>query len=195
VGDGCEDRGWQGMGNVTRRLLRSQRRCEWRHTNGTNHLAHSARPNPTQATDSSPFAIEALRNHIHMEMAKSTNHTTSPSSANVTTPTISTFMNYLPSSISSSLSNGTSAVSDPGHVKARKEAKRADNEYREALDALEIMRLRVEEHIEGGLRVWDRWERERLGVVKTGERGSMIQAPLIRPSCTLCVSHYSLPSI
>ncbi len=86
--------------------------------------------------------------------------------------------NYLPSSISSSLSNASSVPSESAHGKARREAKRADDEYREALDKLEIMRLRVEEQVEAALRVWERWERERLGVVKTGERGVVYHACL-----------------
>lgn len=31
-----------------------------------------------------------------------------------------------------------------------------------------MMRLRVEEWVEKGLKTWERWERERLGSVKTG---------------------------
>jgi hypothetical protein len=78
--------------------------------------------------------------------------------------------NYLPASISSSLGNTSPSTTEPAHVRARREAKKADNEYREALDALEVIRLRVEEQVELGLRIWDRWERERLGAVKTGEQ-------------------------
>jgi hypothetical protein len=105
-----------------------------------------------------------------MEMAKSPN-TTHGSSPALGAPAnmASLVRNYLPTSMSSSLGNASPSTSEPAHIRARREAKRADNEYREALDALEVIRLRVEEQVEMGLRIWDRWERERLGAIKTGE--------------------------
>lgn len=65
---------------------------------------------------------------------------------------------YLPSSLST--------ADEPVHVRLRKEAIRADEQYREGVKTAEARRLEMEERIERGLRMWERWERERLGVVR-----------------------------
>jgi hypothetical protein len=72
--------------------------------------------------------------------------------------------NYLPQA----LKNASSA--DPAHIKARRDAKTADAEYREALGELEDMRLGIESRLEAGMAQWENWERERLRAVKTGRR-------------------------
>jgi len=69
---------------------------------------------------------------------------------------------YLPQA----LKNASSA--DPAHIKARRDAKIADAEYREALGELEDMRLGIESRLEAGMAQWENWERERLRAVKTG---------------------------
>lgn len=71
--------------------------------------------------------------------------------------------NYLPTGFK------TGAGGEAAHAKARREAKVADEEYREAVGEAETMRLWLEERIEQSLGLWERWERERLGAVKTGE--------------------------
>ena len=58
---------------------------------------------------------------------------------------------------------------EPQHIKLRREATKADEAYREAVDVVEERRLEMEERIERGLRIWERWERERLTIVKAGE--------------------------
>ncbi|ORY34969.1 hypothetical protein BCR39DRAFT_515848 [Naematelia encephala] len=66
---------------------------------------------------------------------------------------------YLPAGLASS--------DEPIHVRLRKEATKADEAYREAVREAETKRLEMEERIERGLRIWERWERERLSVVKS----------------------------
>lgn len=55
------------------------------------------------------------------------------------------------------------------HVRARREARKADEDYKNGVKKLENTRLALEERLEHGLRVWEKWEKERGGVVKTGE--------------------------
>ena len=73
----------------------------------------------------------------------------------------SMFKSYLPSSL------GTS--DEPAHVRLRREANKADEAYKEGVRTAEERRLEMEERIEQGLRVWERWERERLGVINAGQ--------------------------
>jgi hypothetical protein len=67
---------------------------------------------------------------------------------------------YLPAALGSS--------DEPSHVRLRREAVKADEAYREGVSGVEDRRLEMEERIERGLRLWERWERERLGIVKSG---------------------------
>ena len=134
-----------------------------------------------QATEDSPFAIEALRNHIHALTASvrggngPTNNDAAPPSpskgASPSVPTLaaasSMIQNYLPQALKNASMNG-----EAGHVKARREAKAADEEYREALGELEDMRLGIEARLESGMGQWEGWERERLKAVKTGKMNS-----------------------
>ncbi len=75
---------------------------------------------------------------------------------------------YLPTSMSAlaAVTGSPSIPSELPHVKARKEAKSADERYAEAVEELDVFRLRLEEKIEQGLKLWERWERERTDVVK-----------------------------
>jgi hypothetical protein len=66
--------------------------------------------------------------------------------------------NYLPSSMGHS--------DEPAHVRLRREAGKADSAYHDGVRETEALRLELEEKIERGLRVWEKWERERLGVVR-----------------------------
>ncbi len=155
------------MGVVSRRLLYSQGFGE-----GIGLLFEGPLLIPPgQATDSSPFAIEALRNHIMFELARApaytpSSHNTSGASSSAAVVT-NMMKSYLPTSLSS-LASGSPANNEPAHIRSRREAKKADEEYREAVERLDVTRLRIEEQIENGLRLWEKWERERMGVVRTG---------------------------
>ena len=72
----------------------------------------------------------------------------------------SMFKSYLPAGLGHS--------DEPPHVRLRREAIKADQAYRDAVLATEEKRLEMEERIERGMRIWERWERERLSVIKTG---------------------------
>lgn len=78
----------------------------------------------------------------------------------------SILQNYLPQALQPSQSGGNQQ--ELVHVKARREAKIADEDYRKALEKLERMRLAIEEKLEVGMNQWESWERERLNAVKTG---------------------------
>lgn len=119
------------------------------------------------ATDTSPYAIEALRNHLR-EKERVAESLAAPSPVTTTDPTYSAFnqasslvKNYLPSAISR-----TVAREEPQIVRLRRETKLADDEYKAAVEQLDHVRLRMEERISAGLRSWERWERERLAAVK-----------------------------
>lgn len=70
------------------------------------------------------------------------------------------FKSYLPAALATS--------DEPLHVRIRREATKADEQYRDAVDVAEAARLEMEERIERGLRLWERWERERLGALRQG---------------------------
>nr|XP_019043257.1 hypothetical protein I302_07831 [Kwoniella bestiolae CBS 10118]OCF22187.1 hypothetical protein I302_07831 [Kwoniella bestiolae CBS 10118] len=80
----------------------------------------------------------------------------SPSTATNALPSL--LKSYLPASLGSD---------EPSHVRLRKEANKADETYKEGIRNAEERRLEMEESIERGLRLWERWERERLLAVKT----------------------------
>ncbi|CAK9784874.1 hypothetical protein CC85DRAFT_257483 [Cutaneotrichosporon oleaginosum] len=65
---------------------------------------------------------------------------------------------YLPAAISSN---------EPAHIRLRHEANRANEAYHAGVSEAEARRLEMEERIERGLRNWERWERERLGVIRS----------------------------
>nr|XP_019009105.1 GTPase activating protein [Kwoniella pini CBS 10737]OCF47886.1 GTPase activating protein [Kwoniella pini CBS 10737] len=79
----------------------------------------------------------------------------------------STATNALPSLIKSYLPSSLSTSDEPQHVRLRKDASKADEAYKEGVRNAEERRLEMEESIEKGLRLWERWERERLVAVKT----------------------------
>ena len=58
---------------------------------------------------------------------------------------------------------------EPAHVKARAEAQVVNERYRRAVRALDRQRTALEDQIERGLKLWNRWELDRLRSVKTGE--------------------------
>lgn len=109
------------------------------------------------ATDTSPYAVEALRNQLKAEEAPPT----APATA-VLSAASSAMRNYLGPT-------AAATTEEPPLVSARREAKVADSEYRAAVEQLDLIRLRLEETIESGLRQWERWERERLNAAKTGQ--------------------------
>lgn len=63
---------------------------------------------------------------------------------------------------------GTSAQ-QPAHVRQRKEALTAEQEYRSAVQKLDRTRCRLEEVIEEGLKTLQLWEAARLRAVKSGK--------------------------
>ncbi|WWC93065.1 uncharacterized protein L201_008030 [Kwoniella dendrophila CBS 6074] len=85
----------------------------------------------------------------------------SPSTATNALPNLTMFKSYLPAS----LANNTS--DEPTYVKLRKEANKSNDLYKEGIRNAEERRLEMEQSIEKGLRLWERWERERLVAVKT----------------------------
>lgn len=65
---------------------------------------------------------------------------------------------YLPASFGSD---------EPAHIRLRREAANANHAYINGVQHTEARRLEMEERIERGLRTWEKWERERLGVVRS----------------------------
>lgn len=112
------------------------------------------------ATDTSPYAVEALRNQLKAEEAPAAPATDQAKA--VLSVASSVMRNYLGS-------NAGAVTEEPPLVIARREAKIADEEYRAAVEQLDLIRLRLEETIERGLRQWEKWERERLNAAKTGK--------------------------
>lgn len=82
----------------------------------------------------------------------------SPSSATAASHIPSWAKSYLPAAISSN---------EPVHVRLRHEANLANEAYHNGVSAAEARRLEMEERVERGLRTWERWERERLGVIRS----------------------------
>jgi hypothetical protein len=80
----------------------------------------------------------------------------SPVSSNYT----SMFKHYLPASLGSN-------SDEPMYVRLRRDADKAQDAYRLGVEESEVKRLDMEQKIERGLRVWEKWERERLGVVNS----------------------------
>ncbi|KZP11489.1 hypothetical protein FIBSPDRAFT_1050728 [Athelia psychrophila] len=70
--------------------------------------------------------------------------------------------------VAKALQTGTAtAHGEPAYIRARREAEEADQEYRVAVRRLDRQRLRVEEKVEEGLKLLQKWETERLRAVKT----------------------------
>jgi hypothetical protein len=86
------------------------------------------------------------------------------SAASLVPPAVTNNFNMLKSYLPSSLG----ASDEPAHVRLRREAIKADEGYKEGVRVAEEKRLEMEERIERGLRIWERWERERLGAVRNG---------------------------
>ena len=66
-----------------------------------------------------------------------------------------------------------SNAGEPVHIRARREAEQADQEYRVAIRKLDRQRLGLEERIEDVLKTLQKWELDRLRAVKTGEHSYM----------------------
>ena len=75
------------------------------------------------------------------------------------------------SGLASLVSKAFAASGEPAHVRARREAEAADQEYRTAVRKLDRQRLGLEERIEETLKTLQKWELDRLRAVKTGEYG------------------------
>jgi hypothetical protein len=67
---------------------------------------------------------------------------------------------YLPASLNV-------ASDEPPHVRLRREANVAQEDYRFGVNEAEVRRLEMEEKIEQVLRTLEKWERERLGVISS----------------------------
>lgn len=92
-----------------------------------------------------------------------------PASSNLVSHSINNFSAlkaYLPASMGNS--------DEPAHVRLRRDAIKADEGYKEGVRLAEEKRLEMEERIERGLRIWERWERERLGAVRNGKNPSRL---------------------
>ncbi|RXK38051.1 hypothetical protein M231_04721 [Tremella mesenterica] len=70
----------------------------------------------------------------------------------------------VPALLKAYLPNGLNS-DEPAHVRARRDAIKAEEAYREGVRSAEEKRLEMEERVERGLRAWEKWERERLSVV------------------------------
>ena len=92
---------------------------------------------------------------------------------------------YLPASLGSS--------DEPAHVRHRRDAIKADESYKEGVRVAEEKRLEMEERIERGLRIWERWERERLGAVRNGASQSEISTYLSAQAVRSCPGATSYP--
>jgi hypothetical protein len=66
------------------------------------------------------------------------------------------------------LSTLNSPTVEPAHIKARAESQVANERYRKAVRVLDRQRIALEDKIETTLKLWNRWELERLRAVKTG---------------------------
>ena len=60
------------------------------------------------------------------------------------------------------------AASEPAHIRAREDAKVADQAYRGAVRNVDRQRLVLEDRIEDTLKTLQAWEAERLRAVKSG---------------------------
>ena len=97
---------------------------------------------------------------------------------------LSMLKSYLPASLGSS--------DEPAHVRHRRDAIKAEESYKEGVRVAEEKRLEMEERIERGLRIWERWERERLGAVRNGTSQSKVlpyTSPQTRRSCLGATSY------
>jgi hypothetical protein len=105
---------------------------------------------------------------IYFTLKINPNETTVPL-PNISSPLSPATSANIQSMIKSYLPSSLGASDEPLHVKLRREATKADEVYKDAVRVSEEKRLEMEERIERGLRLWERWERERLAVVKQGE--------------------------
>ncbi|KAH9935934.1 uncharacterized protein BXZ73DRAFT_89427 [Epithele typhae] len=69
--------------------------------------------------------------------------------------------------LASLVSKAFNANGEPAHVRARREAETADQDYRTAVRKLDKRRLGLEERIEETLKLLQKWELERLRAIKT----------------------------
>lgn len=81
-----------------------------------------------------------------------------PNATNAIPSLFKQYQFYLPASLTNN--------DEPYHIRLRRDAHKADEMYRDGVWSAEEKRLEMEERIERGLRLWERWERERLSAVK-----------------------------
>jgi len=102
----------------------------------------------------------------HYVLKLNANESSTGSVPPAVTNQLSMLKSYLPASLGSS--------DEPAHVRHRRDAIKAEESYKEGVRVAEEKRLEMEERIERGLRIWERWERERLGAVRNGASQSKI---------------------
>ncbi|GFZ50185.1 hypothetical protein JCM24511_07940 [Saitozyma sp. JCM 24511] len=102
---------------------------------------------------------------IYFTLKINPNETTVPL-PNISSPLSPATSANIQSMIKSYLPSSLGASDEPLHIRLRREATKADEVYKDAVRVSEEKRLEMEERIERGLRLWERWERERLAVVK-----------------------------
>ncbi|ODO00626.1 GTPase activating protein [Cryptococcus wingfieldii CBS 7118] len=111
------------------------------------------------AGDDTYFILKINGPETTSQLPLGINSPLSPAAATNAIPSLfKQYQSYLPASLANS--------DEPVHVRLRREATKADEAYREGVWSAEDKRLEMEERIERGLRIWERWERERLAAVK-----------------------------
>ncbi|ODO07026.1 hypothetical protein I350_04393 [Cryptococcus amylolentus CBS 6273] len=111
------------------------------------------------AGDDTYFILKINGPETTSQLPLGINSPLSPAAATNAIPSLfKQYQSYLPASLANS--------DEPIHVRLRREATKADEAYREGVWSAEDKRLEMEERIERGLRIWERWERERLAAVK-----------------------------
>lgn len=137
-----------------------------------NHLSRIGVGRGFEASDDTYFIlrVEALDNMASLQNSLTSslnnlNYSTKDIS-NSTTNAMASASAHIPSYLKNYLPSSMSPSDAPAHIRLRREAGRAEEAYRHGVQETEALRLELEERIERGLRVWEKWERERLGVVR-----------------------------
>jgi hypothetical protein len=115
------------------------------------------------------FVLKTNENTPHMPNMPTIPNMNMPNMPSISNLSTSASAN-IPSLLKSYLPAGLGS-DEPVHIRLRRDAVKADEAYKDGVRNVEERRLEMEEKIERGLRVWERWERERLGVIKTGMLG------------------------
>ena len=126
----------------------------------TDETHYVVRLTPSDFVTSLNAQMATLKEFDPSALAARAQKMSAPLSAGTGEKVTSVLRSYLPAAMSGS--------DEPTYIRLRRDAAKADDAYREGVRAVEEKRLEMEEGLERGLRTWERWERERLGVVQTG---------------------------